>query len=921
MSARRNIILSLTVIVAVLVAALALAPILLRDQIEARVKTAIAGNINARVDWSDLDLGLLRTFPNLSLRLADLSVIGVDAFAGDTLLVVPRFRMVLDLKSVLGNLRRGDEIVVRAIDLQRPRAGLQVRADGSANWDIMKGRDSARAESKRGIDVSLKKLEIADALVTMDNQASQLQARIAGLDHSLSGDFSKRKFALKTQTSADTASLTFAGIPYLSSARVEADVDLDADMTSRTFTLRDNRIQLNDLTLNAAGDVVMASNDVGLDIGFNSPRTEFREILSLVPAVFTQAYSTVQTAGTMAVEGRVRGALGKHSFPAFAVRAHVQNGSFRYPDLPLPARDIQFQLRLTNPGGSADSTVVNVERLHVVLGNDPIDGSLVIRTPISDPLVALRLTGRLDLANIPRTVKLEDVKQLAGIVTANANMRARLSDVNQKRYDRVSANGRMEIQQLVLNAADLRQPLNIEHAVLDFTPQNAQLSSFRGRAGSSDLTMTGSLENVLGFALGREDLRGTATVSSRSFDLNEWRSDDELKSIIVPGHIDFKLNARADTVKYGTLTLHNARGALQIKDQRASLEDFRMDLLGGSMVMKGFYETRPDTLPAFDFAVDLDGVSPNATFAQIKTVQMFAPVAQYAEGRISAQMKLTGELGSNMMPVLTGLSGLGSLATNSLVLRGFPPLDRLANTLKVQQLQNPGFLDLKSSFAIDKGRLHVKPFDVRVGAIGMTITGSNGIDQTLDYDLAVKLPRSILGSDANQAITSIINRSQQAGFNLQSAETITLAVKLGGTIKNPAVATSFRNAAGDAGASVANAMRAEAERRQQEVIERVDSVADAARLRIIAEAEAKAAALRQEAATLANKLKSEGYMRADSLEARASGLAKIPAKAAADRLRREADAKANALLQEANTRAEALVSEAREQARATSSGN
>ena len=296
-------------------------------------------------------------------------------------------------------------------------------------------------------------------------------------------------------------------------------------------------------------------------------------------------------------------------------------------------------------------------------------------------------------------------------------MRARLSDVNRKQYDRVSANGTVEIRQLVLNAADLRQPLNIDEAKLTLSPQHAQLSSFRGRVGSSDLTMTGSLENVLGFVLGKEDLRGTATLASQRFDLNEWRSDDELKSIVVPPRIDFTLRAAADTVKYGILSLRNTRGTLRIKDQRATLEDFKMNVLGGELGISGFYETRPDVRPAFDLAVNLANVVASSAFTEISTIQAFAPVARYAEGNVSAQMKLNGELGKDMMPVLENLTGLGSLLTSSLVLRDFPPLEGLAEALKLQQLRDPGFMDLKSSFAIDKGRLHVKPFDVRAGPL------------------------------------------------------------------------------------------------------------------------------------------------------------------------------------------------------------
>lgn len=918
MSIRRKVAISAAALFGVLLAAALLVPFLMRGRIEARVKDALAANLQARVDWRDLDVGLLRSFPNLSLGLTDVSITGVDRFARDTLLAVPEFRVVLDLGSVIGSLRGSEALEIRSIELNRPAARLLVSADGRANWDIVKPRDAATRRTGRGLDVSLKRLDIRDALLSLDNEQSELRARVAGLTHELSGDFSKRRFALSTHTVADSVSVSFAGLPYLSRARLEGDVDFDADQSTRTYAVRDGRIRLNQLTLNAVGSVVAAADELALDLRFNSPRTQFRDILSLVPAVFMKDYETLRTAGTMSVRGQVKGSYGKSAFPAFAVQAVVENGAFRYPDLPLPARDIFLRMTLNNPGGDVDKTVVNIERFRIVLGGDALDGTLTVRTPTSDPDVAVRVAGRLDLANVPRTIKLTNVQQLAGIVVANASMRARMSDVNQKRYDRVSAGGKLEIRQLVLNAADLRQPLNIQEAVLAFTPRQAELTSLRGRVGSSDIAMRGSLENVLGFALGREDLRGSATVSSTRFDLNEWRSDDELKSIVVPGRIDFALNANADTVKYGDLSLYNARGALHIKDQRVTLEDFRMNLLGGGLTMKGFYETRPEHAPAFDLALDVSEIDAAAAFTSIRTVQAFAPIARYARGDVSAQLKLNGALGTNMLPVLANLSGLGSLLTSGISLRDFPPMDRLADALKVAQLQDPAFIDLKSSFAIEKGRLHVRPFDVRTGPITMTVAGSNGIDQSLDYTMALRLPRSVLGADANRAIAGIISRSQQAGFNLASAENVTLGVKLGGTITNPRLATSFRDAAGDAGASIASTLREEATRRQEAVVERVDSAADAARRRALAEAEAQAARLREEARTLAERVRREGYEQADSLEAKASGLARIATKAAADRLRKETDSRADAILREADIRAEALVAEARQRANITS---
>src|SRR5690349_266191 len=61
-------------VVGVLIIALILVPILFRDRIVARVKAAVNGAVAARVDWRDAGLSLFVGFPNLTLRLDDVTV-------------------------------------------------------------------------------------------------------------------------------------------------------------------------------------------------------------------------------------------------------------------------------------------------------------------------------------------------------------------------------------------------------------------------------------------------------------------------------------------------------------------------------------------------------------------------------------------------------------------------------------------------------------------------------------------------------------------------------------------------------------------------------------------------------------------------------------------------------------------------------
>jgi hypothetical protein len=754
--------------------------------------------------------------------------------------------------------------------------------------------------------VSLRRFQISDAAVTFDSRQSRLKASLAGFNQSLSGDFSQRQVAVKTEAEADTVSVTFAGIPYLNRVKLGLTADVQADLAEKAYTLKATELRLNDLRLGVSGSAKSAGKRLGLDLAFNAPSTKFRDILSLVPAVYARDFDKVKTAGTIAVNGRVKGEYGEGAFPAFAINTKVDNGAFQYPDLPLPARDIFVDLALTNPGGSADSTVVKLDRFHLMLGRNPVDARLTLRTPISDPDVDARVKGKVDLADVRRTVKLEGIDQLAGTIAADAAVRTRMSYVEKKQYDKVGASGSIDVASLTVKGKTLPHPMSIQQASLRLAPEKAELRTFQGTIGSSDVQASGSIQNLLAFAMRDDTLRGIATVRSNRFNLDEWRSGEgDLQIIPVPPKIDFDLDATVGELTYDKLKMTNARGRVRVKDQRVTLEDFRMNTLGGEIGVTGFYETTNPAKPTFDVGLKMTKVGIPAAFQAFTTVQMLAPVAKYAVGTMNTDLRVNGALGKNMMPLLTGLTGGGTVQTSDLDLKNFPPLAKAVDLTKLQFLDNPGLNALRAAFQIHDGRLFVKPFDVKLGGTTVNVAGSNGLDQSLQYTLGLKLPRSMLGGGANQALAGLMSKAGQAGVNLDAAAEIPLGIQLGGTVTNPSVKVDVGSVASSVQQGVQQAV-------QQAATQKVDSAA----MRVVQQAEQKAAAIRQEAQALADKVKGEGYQQADSITARASSnpLLQAAAKPAADQLRKQADGKAADIVSEANRRADSLVAAAKRQA-------
>lgn len=150
------------------------------------------------------------------------------------------------------------------------------------------------------------------------------------------------------------------------------------------------------------------------------------------------------------------------------------------------------------------------------------------------------------------------------------------------------------------------------------------------------------------------------------------------------------------------------------------------------------------------------------------------------------------------MPDLSSLTGNGNLLLLEGALRKFAPLEKLANTLQIKELQSITLKDIKNTFEFDHGKVFIKPFTVKVQDIEMQIGGMHGIDQTIDYIIALKVPRKYIGKEANNLVNGLISQAVKKGIPLNNSEIINLNVKMGGSLTNPTIKTDLKEVAGDA---------------------------------------------------------------------------------------------------------------------------
>ena len=125
--------------------------------------------------------------------------------------------------------------------------------------------------------------------------------------------------------------------------------------------------------------------------------------------------------------------------------------------------------------------------------------------------------------------------------------------------------------------------------------------------------------------------------------------------------------------------------------------------------------------PSIALSYDVKDLDVQKAFFAFNTVQKLMPIGQFLDGKLNSQLTMIGSLNGDMMPDLSSLSGQGNLLLLEGVLKKFAPLEKLANTLQIDDLKSISIKDIKNYIEFANGKVLVKPFTIKVKDIEMQI--------------------------------------------------------------------------------------------------------------------------------------------------------------------------------------------------------
>lgn len=796
------------IILLVLIVILVAAPFVFESQLKDMLKKTINENVNATVEFSDLDLSFFRSFPQATLVLSDLSIINKAPFEGDTLAISQETVLEMSIKELF----KGSDQPKKIDQLILNNAFVNIKVDslGNANYDIAIEDTTATATdtAATAFSLDLEHYEINNSRVKYVDEGQKLSFLLEELNHEGTGDFSLDQSELETETRS-FVTFDFDGTNYLRRNKVALDAVIQMDLENMRYTFLENQAMINQLPLKFDGYVQVNENNNEIDLTFKTPSSDFKNFLAVIPEEYAKNIENVQTSGDFVVNGMIKGIVDELHIPKLDISVTSNNASFKYPDLPKSVEDINLDLRILNTTGLADDTYMTFDNVTFRIDQDVFAAQGSVRNLTGNMLVDMALKGTINLANIEKAYPLELEQELNGILTADVTTSFDMNSIDQERYENVNSSGTANIKDFSYSSPEIPNEVKIANADLNFNQGNVRVPELILTTGQSDLQASGNIENLMGFLFKDQNLKGAFNVNSNTFSVNDFMVAEvpaeegttpegasteqnttatSTEAVKIPSFLDATLDFAVKKVLYDDLVLNNAKGTLIIQNETATLQGISANIFDGNIGLNGNVSTQ-GAIPTFDMKLDLNAMDIAKSFTGLELLQGLAPIATALEGKLQTQVNLKGNLNNDLTPLLTSLAGdaFAQILTAEVKPEQLALLSRLDEQLNFIDLNDINLDNLKGYVTFNNGAVQVQPFDFNVKGINVNVAGGHGFDMAMNYNLTLDVPAQMLGSQVGSALGKL------SGEDIKNM-VVALPIGLRGQFQNPQININMEQA-------------------------------------------------------------------------------------------------------------------------------
>lgn len=419
----------------------------LRDLLVTEVNWQVKGHFDCR----SVELTYWDTWPLAGVAIHGVSFVGPDP---DT----PKLRVSLERLTVSLNAIdywRNRRFNVQEIGIYRPR--IYVLTGDGHPFDFRRAERAlvrSRMDSLlRDVRLEVRRLTVEEGSVHVEEAHRSLTTHWAGIRLALSGDFSAEESSGTLSLSTDSSWIASPTLTLKQDFPVRMESAFATNLPKREVRVKAAHVTIGQVPFDLRGTYRLeAPHTIWMDTELSLSATRLEELLGYVPPPFATRLKSYRVGGKTALTLTARGVLDADRLPDIQVRGTLTDGLLARQGERYGLDRIGMDFFLDYPANQPDSSRLEIRDLRLSGLDCLVEGEAKIRSLPDNPFIDITLRSDVDFDRLGREFLDPDTIQLSGGLRSNLALVFQWDDLRRGRYDRIWADGTIDIDRLRLRS-------------------------------------------------------------------------------------------------------------------------------------------------------------------------------------------------------------------------------------------------------------------------------------------------------------------------------------------------------------------------------------------------------------------------------------------------------------------------------------
>ncbi|MEG1684615.1 MAG: AsmA-like C-terminal region-containing protein [Bacteroides sp.] len=416
------------------------------------VLNAANSSLNARLSMKSIEMTFFSTFPKFGLRVTDGMLVSKALHDSATcrqdsllsfseaVVTVNPLAYLFDNKVSVHNILLKDASVYAYKDKQ-----------GRNNWDIMKP-DTAVVETdttttKFNSEIDIKKVELENANIIFDDRDTGIYGKIDKANLQVGLSLAKEKSSLKLKFDNKNILFWQQGELLVNKIATSIDTDITIDSKTSTWTLKDTRLTVNGIELDAKGtfvrDTVAKTIDTNLSYGLHAPSVE--TVLAMIPESIMKK-TKVSAKGEVKVEGTLKGIYGNKQLPTASLKIQIKDASAQYEGLPYGIEKLTADFDALIDPSRKQPSYLNLKIFHLKAASTDVLVDAKVEDLLLNPRITFNTSSTVDLYSLAKTFPFQESVAIKGKLSADLRLKCLLSSLKNQDIGRINLVGKLNLK-------------------------------------------------------------------------------------------------------------------------------------------------------------------------------------------------------------------------------------------------------------------------------------------------------------------------------------------------------------------------------------------------------------------------------------------------------------------------------------------